>query len=110
MQQQKDWNNGNIEKFMEGYLKSDSLTFIGSQGITKGWNNTLTNYKKRYPDTEAMGSLTFEIISIDVISNETAILIGKYTLVRKQDNPSGMFTLVWKKVNNIWYIVSDHTC
>jgi len=31
------WNNGDIEKFMRGYWKNDSLMFIGAKGIKWGW-------------------------------------------------------------------------
>ena len=40
------WNMGDINGFMETYLKSDSLMFIGKSGVTYGWQNTLNNYKK----------------------------------------------------------------
>ena len=40
------WNNGDLEKFMDGYWRSDSLVFIGQKGPTYGWGNTLNNYKK----------------------------------------------------------------
>ncbi|MEZ4829901.1 MAG: hypothetical protein R3C61_27005 [Bacteroidia bacterium] len=45
--QEKAWNAGDIDRFMKGYWKSDSLTFIGSSGITYGWTQTRDNYKKR---------------------------------------------------------------
>ncbi len=38
------WNEGNLEKFMETYLKSDELVFVGSRGPTYGWQATLENY------------------------------------------------------------------
>ena len=44
--QRKSWSNGNIEAFMDGYWKNDSLKFYGANGITHGWKNTLNNYKK----------------------------------------------------------------
>lgn len=45
-QQQKDWNNADIDSFMEGYLKSEALVFSGSGGPIYGWENTLARYKK----------------------------------------------------------------
>ena len=45
-EQQTAWNNGDIENFMKGYWKDDSLLFIGSKGPTYGWQKTLDNYKK----------------------------------------------------------------
>ena len=33
--QESSWNNGDLEAFMLPYWKSDSLMFIGKNGITK---------------------------------------------------------------------------
>ena len=53
--QQSAWNEGDIPKFMEGYWKDEDLTFIGVNGVTYGWQNTLDNYIKGYPDAATMG-------------------------------------------------------
>ncbi len=110
MQQKEDWNAFDIDGFMEGYWKSEKLSFIGSRGITRGWQQTLDNYKESYPDQAAMGKLDFEVIELDVIGPEDAIMIGRYTLFREKDTPSGLFTLRWKKIAGEWKIVSDQTC
>jgi len=110
MQQKDDWNAFDIDKFMEGYWQSEELTFIGSRGITKGWQQTLDNYKKSYPDPEAMGKLDFEVIQLDVLDEENAVMIGRFTLFREKDTPTGLFTLRWKKFEGKWKIVSDQTC
>jgi hypothetical protein len=53
------WSNNNIEEFMEGYWKSDSLKFYGSNGVTYGWENTLERYQKSYPTEDHTGKLSF---------------------------------------------------
>lgn len=58
------WNKGELQGFMKGYWENDSLRFIGKSGITYGWNNTLANYKRGYPDTAAMGKLQFTILVV----------------------------------------------
>ena len=83
---------------MNGYWKSDSLKFIGKKGLTYGWQNTLENYKKSYPDKSAMGNLSFEIISVETLADEVSLVIGKWQLMRETDQPNGYFSLVWKKV------------
>ncbi len=108
--QQNAWNTGNIELFMAGYWKSDSLSFIGSSGITYGWDQTLANYKKNYPDRKTMGKLTFEIMHLESLSPSCQKMIGRYTLLREEDEPTGLFTLIWKKIEGEWLIVSDQTC
>jgi hypothetical protein len=109
--QQVAWNNGSIESFMMPYWHSDSLKFIGKKGITYGWQNTLDNYKKSYPDTTAMGQLAFEIKSIDVFSKSSAFVIGKWFLKREKSKGDlgGYFSLIFKKIKNKWVIVVDHT-
>jgi ketosteroid isomerase-like protein len=107
--QQEAWNRGNLEAFMAGYWKSDSLQFIGSRGINFGWQTTLDNYRKGYPDTVAMGKLRFEILRINPISADAAWLTGKFYLERTMGNASGIFTLVLRKVKNKWLVVYDHT-
>ncbi len=107
--QQKAWNEGDIHGFMEGYWRSDSLAFIGSRGITYGWQATLENYKKSYPDKQTMGTLTFDVLRVEILSAESAFVVGKWHLKRKKDEPQGYFTLLWKKVNDSWVIVTDHS-
>ena len=106
--QEKAWNNGNIGEFMQGYWQSDSLMFIGKNGIKYGWQTTLRNYKKSYPDKAAMGKLKFEIIKLE-INNDAAYMLGKWSLVRENDKPNGYFTLYWKKIEGKWVITIDHT-
>lgn len=109
--QQKSWNEGDLEGFMATYWRSDSLMFIGKKGITKGWQQTLDNYKKSYPDKATMGQLNFDILSIDMVSKDAAYVIGRWHLTRDADkgNLEGHFTLLFKKINNRWFIVSDHS-
>ena len=107
--QQESWNKGDIEGFMAYYWNNDSLRFIGSKGITYGWQNTLNNYKKGYPDKEAMGELVFEIKRIEELSATSAFVIGKWTLHKKDKDVGGYYTLLWKKINGQWVIVTDHT-
>lgn len=93
---------------MEGYWKSDSLQFIGSQ-ITYGWEPTLSAYKKRYPNADAMGKLSFDIMQIMSISADAYLITGKYRLDRDKDHPEGVFTLLFRKKDEKWVIVYDHT-
>ncbi len=102
------WNQGNLDEFMKGYWKSDSILFIGSK-ITSGWDSTLIRYKKGYPNLAAMGKLRFEILRMDFISVDSYLVTGKYFLARAKDNPSGIFTLLFRKKKGNWVIVYDHT-
>ena len=107
--QEKDWNRGDIDEFMKGYLKSEKLVFSGSSGPIYGWKATLARYKKTYSDKEKMGKLKFEILNVIALSPKVIQLQGKFNLTRSIGDAFGYFTLNWIKVKNRWYIISDHT-
>lgn len=103
------WNKGDIPGFMQGYWENDSLVFIGKNGPTYGYNNTLRNYQKNYPNKDYMGVLNFEILSVQAIEKDHFFVIGKFMLQRKVGDASGHFTLIFKRINGVWKIVSDHS-
>lgn len=107
-EQELSWNRGDIPGFMEHYWKSDSLKFIVSKGITYGWQKTLDNYLKGYPDKEAMGVLTFDVLECTQLSPTAIYVIGKWSL-KKEKPAGGHFTLLWRKIKGAWVIVADHT-
>ncbi|PIY09909.1 MAG: DUF4440 domain-containing protein [Flexibacter sp. CG_4_10_14_3_um_filter_32_15] len=108
--QQKSWNDGDLEGFMNGYWQSDSLKFIGKNGITFGYDATLENYKKSYPDVATMGILKFDILSIQQLDKKHVFVIGKWHLKREEkEDLEGHFTLIWEKINKKWVIIADHS-
>jgi len=107
--QNASWNRGDVDAFMVGYWENDSLMFIGKSGVTYGYKNTLSNYKKNYPDTTVMGKLTFTLIQVKQLSTEYFHVTGKYYLTRTIGDTSGHFTLVFRKMNGNWVIISDHS-
>ena len=103
------WNKGDLQAFMKGYWENDSLRFIGKSGITYGWNNTLANYKRGYPDTAAMGKLNFTILVVKKLSPRYYEVVGKWYLKRSIGDASGHYTLLLRKIKRSWVIVSDHS-
>lgn len=106
--QEAAWNAGNIENFMKGYWQSDSLIFIG-KSVTYGWQKTLENYKKRYPDTAAMGKLSFDLLQFKPLSPGYYFVVGKWHLQRFIGDLGGYFTLLFKKIQGQWLIIADHS-
>ncbi len=103
------WNSGDIDSFMKGYWENDSLKFIGKSGVTYGWQNTLNNYKRGYPDTAAMGKLQFNILSVQKLSNKYYNVVGKWFLKRSIGDVGGHYTLLFRKIKGKWVIVQDHS-
>ena len=104
------WSNNDLEGFMKGYHRSDSLKFYGKNGLTKGWQQTLDNYKKGYPTKNHSGTLQFEVIDLTPIENQSYWVMGTYFLSREVGDANGVFMVVFKKINGEWRIVADMSC
>jgi len=103
------WSRGDLDGYMNGYWKSDSLRFMGKKGITKGWKTTLDGYKKSYPDKAAMGKLVFDIVSYERLNPNQMFVTGRWTLLREKDTLGGYYSLIWQKIDGEWKVVFDHT-
>ena len=107
--QQDCWNKGDLECFMNGYWESDDLKFVGGNGVIYGYDSTLERYKRSYPNRDAMGTLTFDILEMERISKNAYSVVGKFHLARTIGDAEGHFTLLWKKLGGEWVIVMDHS-
>lgn len=103
------WNRGDIEAFMAGYWRSDKLVFVSGDKVTRGWQQTLDNYKRSYDTRAKMGTLSFTDLEFSVLSKDAAIVLGSWELKRETDNPKGKFTLTFRRFKDGWRIVMDHT-
>lgn len=103
------WNRGDIDGFMEDYIKDESLRFASGGNIRRGWQATIDRYKLSYPDKAAMGTLSFADLEISVITGSDALVFGRWKLDRAEDTPNGLFTLHMRQQDGKWVIVSDHT-
>jgi hypothetical protein len=111
MQAQQDaWSINDLEGFMQGYWKNDSLKFYGKSGLTRGWQQTLENYKKGYPTKEHSGQLRFKINDISKIDPGSYWVMGEYFLHRSVGDANGVFLIIFKKINGEWKIVADMSC
>ena len=107
--QQSNWNQGNVDAFLEGYWRSPDLTFSGSGGIARGWDGVLARYKKNYPDRAAMGQLDFSGLEFHFLGNDAALVLGHWHLARAHGDIGGVFSLVWQRLPEGWRIIHDHT-
>lgn len=107
--QSKAWNNGDIPTFMETYWKNDSLLFVGSRGPVYGWQQTLDNYLRSYPDVETMGTLRFDLLDLKPLSPGYYFVLGKWHLSRSKGDVGGAFTLLFRKIEGQWLIIADHS-
>ncbi len=108
--QQEAWNRGDLEGYMRGYVKSDALVFTSGGNIRTGWSETYAKYKARYgSDTSSMGTLAFEILHVQAIGADGAIVLGKWELTNTPVAGSGVFSVALERTADGWLVVHDHT-
>ena len=104
------WNRGDVAGFMQGYWESDSLVFIGKSGLTYGWQPTLDNYRRGYPNAAAMGQLRFDKLRVTPDGPDAAHVVGAWHLTRPGlGDLQGHYLLVLRRLNGQWVIVADHS-
>jgi ketosteroid isomerase-like protein len=106
--QQSAWNEGNLDKFMDAYWKSDKLTFSSRGETRRGWQTTLEKYKKSYPDRATMGKLTFSNLEVESLSADVAMMLGEWK-IEGEKPADGNFSLVWRRIDGQWVIIHDHS-
>jgi ketosteroid isomerase-like protein len=103
------WNRGDIDTFMTSYWNSQQTEFLGANGIAHGWQAVLDRYHHSYPDRKSMGTVSFSDLEVHLTCADAAYVVGKFHLVREADQPSGVFSLDFRKFPEGWRIVLDHT-
>lgn len=103
------WNRGDLEGFMAGYAHSPDLVFTSGGNIRHGYDETFAKYKAKYgTDTSTMGKLAFELLSIQHLGADGAIVLGRWKLTGPQD-ARGVFSVAFERGADGWKIVHDHT-
>jgi beta-aspartyl-peptidase (threonine type) len=104
------WNRGDLLGFMKGYWESDQLSFFSGNNKTAGWKATLEGYQKRYQaEGKQMGRLSFEELSVELLGPDHALVRGRFRLQLANEAPTGIFTLILRRLPIGWRIVHDHT-
>jgi ketosteroid isomerase-like protein len=103
------WNRGDIDGYMDGYVRSDKLEFVSGGKITRGWQTVRDRYRRKYDSREKMGTLSFSDIKVNSLNTNNALVEGRWSLRRKADNPHGSFVLVFKRTSAGWRIAHDQT-
>ena len=103
------WNAGDIPTYMNSYWQSDQLRFASGGHVSYGWQPVRDRYLARYPDKETMGRLVFADLDVQLTGPQHAVVFGSWRLIRSEDEPHGLFTLVFQKLPAGWRIIHDHT-
>jgi ketosteroid isomerase-like protein len=108
--QQDAWNRGDLAGYMAGYLRSPELVFTSGGNIRHGWDETIAKYRARYGnDPSTMGKLGFEILGVQPLGADGAIVLGRWELTETPVAGRGVFSVALARTADGWKVVHDHT-
>ena len=105
------WNRGDLEGFMEGYWKSPDLVFFTNNAETRGWQQTLDNYRKAYQSGDRrMGTLDFPQLEFKQLGPTAVLARGRWRLKMPDGKElTGMTSVTFQKLPEGWRIIHDHS-
>lgn len=107
--EEKLWNAGDIEGYVNLYAPTDSTRMIYSSGAVYGKDSILAFYKKYWPK-ERMGQLTLDGERLERLSKNYFFVSGFFH-VKFADGRAinGRFSGLMKKIKGKWYLYTDHS-
>jgi uncharacterized protein (TIGR02246 family) len=104
------WNRGDLTSFMDAYARIPGLVFTSGGNVRRGWQEAFDHYQRRYAtDPSAMGTLKFEVDSVDAVGADGAVVLGRWELTGTANSGRGVFSLVLERRPEGWRVVHDHT-
>jgi ketosteroid isomerase-like protein len=108
--QQAAWNRGDLPAYLDAYARTPELIFTSGGKIRSGWEETRAAYQRRYGASQAgMGRLTFDILGVQAVGSDGAVVLGRWRLTDTPQAGGGVFSVVLERRPEGWRIVHDHT-
>lgn len=102
------WNRGDFRGYMDGFA-NPGVVFVSNGKIQDGWQGTLDHYVRDYGGAaERRGTLHFEILSIERLAPDAAMLISRYRLDRPEHPQQGINTRLMRRIGGRWVIALNH--
>lgn len=117
------WNRGDLDAFTAVY--AEDAAFLSPNGLTRGRDEVLSRYRKRYPDRKAMGRLSLEPIEMRPAAGTEFTELGgarpsrvhgvsvaarweiSYHDEPEKEPASGLTLIVFRRTRDGWEIIQD---
>lgn len=117
------WNRGDLDAFTSIY--AEDAAFISPTGLTRGRNEVLERYRRRYPDRQTMGRLSIEPVEMRTAKGFEVSMTGSarpsrvhgvsivakwrisYPEDAKKKPAEGLTLIVLRRSRDSWEIAQD---
>lgn len=106
-----DWNRGELDSFLTGYLKSPDISYVSDDGEILGYYALMARYAEKYgADKKSMGQLSFSKMRVVELGPKNALCVGHWSVKRNAGAPvEGVCSLVLENTDKGWKIIHDHS-
>ncbi len=107
---EKAWNGGDLAGFIDWYKRGEETSFLGSNGLTHGWDTIRQRYAGRFEPGASRDSLRFEELVTRPLAPWLGLATARYVLFQGDSVTStGVFTIVVEKTPEGWRIIHDQS-
>lgn len=108
LRMEEAWNRGDFRGYMAGFSNPD-VVFVSGGKFQSGWQGTLDHYERDYgASAETRGTLHFYDMKVEFLSDNAAMLVGRYHLERPVRAAEGVNTRLFRKIAGRWLITLNH--
>lgn len=103
------WNAGDLDGFLTGFWDSPQLVFTSGGQVLRGRATLRQRYRQGYWSGGDPGKLSFADVEIHALAPDAAWAMGRWELAFPADSVGGVFSLVFRRFDDGWKVVHDHT-
>jgi ketosteroid isomerase-like protein len=104
------WSRGDLNEFMRSYEPGEATTYLGREGLVRGYGAIHDMYAARFRPGQSLGNLSLDMLDFRPLGPDYALATGRFHLTRDgSPEATGLFTLVFHRAGGQWRIISDHT-
>lgn len=104
------WNAGDLDGFVYWYRRGPETSFLGSSGLTHGWEAIRDRYAPGFEPGADRDSLRFEGLESRPLAPGLGLATARYVLYQADSvTATGVFTLILRDTPDGWRIIHDHS-
>jgi len=103
------WNENDLDGFLAAYWQSPYARFVGGPQIVTGYDAIGAYYRSAYGAAGDLGKLTLSDLSVQLVTEDVATVVGRFRLENAAGVETGSYTLVMRRTDGRWRIAHDHS-
>jgi len=107
--QREAWNRGDLNGYMAGCWNDERFISVSDDGITRGWLALRNRFEDAFPDPAAMGHIELEILKLEFLGDDAALVMGSVAMALPAAQGIGSFTLIMRFIDHQWRVAHDHS-